>query len=136
MTRAARVAELVIVWAVMLAGGLALALWLVTVPWPAWGQSGNHGDGHAEHHDWYRGLQTPQGYSCCNADRPGRPGDCRPVQARPRDDGSWEAFFGGRWQSVPGERILPDSLNRVPLHAHICEQDGFVRCFLRGGGGT
>lgn len=93
-------------------------------------------DGHAQHHDWYRQLLTPQGYSCCNGDTPTKRGDCRPVQARPRDDGGWEAFYGGIWQTVPPERILPDRLNRVPLHAHICEQDGFVRCFLRGGGGT
>jgi hypothetical protein len=97
-------------------------------------QSGEHGDGHATNHDWYQYLKTPQGYSCCNGDATG--GDCRPVQARPRDDGQWEAYFGGHWQSVPTERILPDRLNRVPLHAHICEQDGYVRCFLRGGGGT
>lgn len=93
--------------------------------------------GHGDHgHGWYERLKTPQGYSCCRADLPGRPGDCRPVQARPRDDGSWEAFFGGRWHVVPPDRILPDHLNRIPLHAHICEQDGYVRCFLRGGGGT
>lgn len=125
------VSELVLWWAVMLAGGLTLAAWLIAVPWPAMGQ------GHGDHgHGWYEQLKTPQGYSCCRADLPGRPGDCRPVQARPRDDGSWEAFFGGRWQTVPPDRILPDRLNRVPLHAHICEQDGYVRCFLRGGAGT
>lgn len=87
-------------------------------------------DGHAQHHDWYKHLLTPQGYQCCDNR------DCRPVQARPRDDGSWEAFFGGRWQPVPPDRVLPDRLNRVPLHAHICEQDGYVRCFLKGGAGT
>lgn len=119
MTRAARIAELVIVWAVLLAGGIALASWLMTVPWPAAAQSGNHGDGHAEHHDWYRDLLTPHGYSCCNGTVDGREGDCRPVQARPRDDGSWEAFFGGAWRPIPPERILPDHLNRVPLHAHL-----------------
>lgn len=127
-----RLAELILWWAVMLAGGLTLAAWLVAVPWPTWAQH----RGHAEHHDWYRQLLTPQGYSCCNGDTPTKPGDCRPVQARPRDDGQWEAFFGGRWQTVPPDRILPDRLNRVPLHAHICEQDGYVRCFLKGGGGT
>jgi hypothetical protein len=97
-------------------------------------QSGEHGDGHAINHDWYQYLKTPHGYSCCKGDVTG--GDCRPVQARPREDGQWEAYFGGPWQPVPPERILPDQLNRVPLHAHICEQDGYVRCFLRGGGGT
>ena len=133
---ATRVAELVLWYALLLSVGLAVASWLVAVPWPAAAQSGARGDGHAEHHDWYKGLQTPNGYSCCNAQVDGNGGDCRPVQARPRDDGSWEAFFGGRWQSVPAERILPDRLNRVPLHSHLCEQDGYVRCFLRGGGGT
>lgn len=92
--------------------------------------------GHAQHHDWYRQLLTPQGFSCCNGDTADKVGDCRPVQAEPRDDGSWWAFFGGRWQPVPPDRILADRLNRVPLHAHICEQDGYVRCFLKGGGGT
>lgn len=86
--------------------------------------------GHAQHHDWYRQLKTPSGHSCCDNQ------DCRPVQARPRDDGGWEAFFGGEWRPIPPDRILPDRLNRVPLHAHICEQDGYVRCFLKGGGGT
>ena len=92
--------------------------------------------GHAENHDWYRGLLTPSGHSCCNGDTPEKRGDCRPVQARPTDDGGWEAFFGGEWRPIPPERILPDRLNRVPLSAHLCEQDGDVRCFLRGGGGT
>lgn len=112
---AGRIAEIVLVWALMLAGGCTLTSWLVTVPWPARAQSGARGDGHDQHHDWYRGLLTPQGYSCCNAGTEDKPGE---------------------WQPVPTERILPDQLNRVPLHAHICEQDGYVRCFLRGGGGT
>ena len=90
---------------------------------------------HTQHHDWYRSLQTPQGYSCCNGTVDGKEGDCRPVRAEARD-GEWWAYFGGRWQPVPPSRILPDRLNRVPLYAHICEQDGYVRCFLRGGGGT
>jgi hypothetical protein len=113
---------------------LLVAAGFATCQGPALAQSGEHGDGHATNHDWYKNLRTPQGYSCCNADETG--GDCRPVQARPREDGRWEAYFGGQWQPVPPERILPDRLNRVPLHAHICEQDGYVRCFLRGGGGS
>jgi len=32
--------------------------------------------------------------------------------------------------------ILPDDKNLQPLHAHICEQNGFVYCFLRGGSGN
>ena len=30
-------------------------------------QDGQHGQGHAENHDWYKELKQPQtGYSCCN----------------------------------------------------------------------
>lgn len=116
---------------VLVAGGVIASC----VDLRAHAQSGQRGDGHAEHHDWYRSLQTPHGTSCCNAQEDGQ-GDCRPVQARPSADGGWEAFVGGRWLSVPAERILPDHLNRVPLQSHICEQDNYVRCFLRGGSGT
>jgi len=115
-------------WAVLFVAMIALGL--VALGWGlARAQHGDHG------HGWYEHLKTPQGYSCCRADLPGRPGDCRPVQARPTDSGGWEAFFGGRWQPVPPDRILPDHLNRVPIRSHICEQDGYVRCFLRGGAG-
>ena len=98
------------------------------------GQSGMRGDGHAEHHDWYRTLKTKSGWSCCNGDE--GHGDCRPVQAHQRQDGEWEAYFSGAWQEIPADAILRDELNRVPLHAHICERAGFVYCFLKGGGGT
>ena len=36
----------------------------------------------------------------------------------------------------PEAGLLRDELNKVPLHAHICEQNGFVYCFLKGGGET
>jgi hypothetical protein len=97
-------------------------------------QSGNRGDGHAENHDWYRTLKTKSGWSCCSGDE--GHGDCRPVQAHQRQDGEWEAYFDGSWQEIPPDAILRDELNRVPLHAHICERAGFVYCFLRGGGGS
>ena len=42
------------------------------------------------------------------------------------------AYYGGSWQEIPADAILRDELNRVPLHAHICERTGFVYCFLRG----
>lgn len=114
--------------------GVVIAMLLVAPTVKATAQSGDHYDGHAQYHDWYKNLKTPQGYSCCNGNEHG--GDCRPAQARSRSDGQWEAFYGGRWQPVPAERILPDYLNQVPLHAHICEQDGYVRCFLKGGEGS
>jgi hypothetical protein len=91
--------------------------------------------GHAEGHDWYQHLKTRSGWSCCNAETADGNGDCRPVQARARDDGQWEAYYGGGWQIVPAEAILADSLNHEPFRAHICERAGFVYCFLRGGAG-
>ena len=106
----------------------------VAVNGPAWAQSGNRGDGHAENHDWYRTLKTKSGWSCCSGDE--GHGDCRPVLAHQRQDGEWEAYFSGAWQEIPRDAILRDELNRVPLHAHICERAGFVYCFLKGGGGT
>ncbi len=92
-------------------------------------------NGHAENHDWYRLLKRGT-YSCCNGDQPGNMGDCRPVHAAPQKDGTWRVFIGGQWIDVPPDTILPDELNKVPLHAHVCEQDGYIRCFLKGGGGT
>jgi len=121
------VAFLVLIVLVALAG-------VVVVYKPARAQSGNHGDGHAQNHDWYRELKTKSGWSCCNGDE--GHGDCRPAQARQRFDGQWEAYYGGTWQEIPADAILRDELNRVPLHAHICERAGFVYCFLRGGGGS
>ena len=55
----------------------------------AWGvsdlaraQSGNHGDGHAENHDWYQNLTQPDtGFSCCNGSTSSVEGDCRPTRA-------------------------------------------------------
>jgi len=47
-----------------------------------------------------------------------------------------ERIIDQSWQEIPPDAILRDDLNRVPLHAHICERAGFVYCFLRGGGGT
>ena len=102
---------------------------------PSLAQSGAHSDGHAEHHDWYKELKTRSGWSCCNADAPGAPGDCRPVKARQTTDGHWEAFFNGKWQDIPWDAILPDELNKVPIYAHICARNDFVYCFLKAGPG-
>jgi hypothetical protein len=96
----------------------------------AFAQSGEHGDGHAEGHDWYGTLKSQLGWSCCNGNKDH--GDCRPVQARSRMDGQWEAYYSGGWHLIPPETILGDELNKDPLHAHICEQYGFVYCFLKG----
>lgn len=103
-------------------------------------QSGTHGAGHAENHDWYKDLKMRSGASCCNGQRqlPGGQiqGDCRPVKARPRDSGEWEALVDGEWRLIPPDAILPDHLNKEPLHAHICaHQQGMIYCFLRAGPG-
>lgn len=91
-------------------------------------------DGHAQNHDWYQHLKTKAGYSCCNGDVDH--GDCRTVRARPRLDGQWEAQILGGWWQVPPEAILRDELNQQPLHAHICERNGRIYCFLRPGNGS
>ena len=101
--------------------------------------------GHAENHDWYKYLNTQSGKSCCSGDRDH--GDCRIAQARQRSDGQWEAYFRGSlspglfpgymgWFIISPDVILPDDKNLQPLHAHICEQNGFVYCFLRGESGS
>lgn len=116
--------------------GAAFALALFTVVMAlqnrAWGQ-----DGHAENHDWYKELRSNAGHSCCNALTADGKGDCRPVSARPRDNGNgWEAWYNGQWNRIPDSAILPDEFNLVPLYAHICEQGGWIHCFLKGGGGS
>jgi hypothetical protein len=102
------------------------------------GQTGAHGDGHAQHHDWYRSLTKPgTATSCCNAMRPDGEGDCRPVRAVLRE-GEWFALIPGEgWLPVPRDVILPDDMNREPLEAHACRSKaGTWHCFLRKGGGT
>ena len=110
---------------------LAVAAWAALAMWGvadmARAQSGERGHGHAQYHDWYKELKNGEGVECCNAQTTHGDGDCRPVSARPRENG-WEAYFNGTWHRIPQGAILPDSLNKVPLHAHICEQSGFVRC--------
>jgi hypothetical protein len=104
------------------------------VPVTSHAQIDSHGDGHVLNHDWYRDLKTKSGWSCCNGDD--GYGDCRPVHARLRIDGQWEAYFDRKWQEVPPDAILRDELNKAPLQAHICERAGFIYCFLRAGSGS
>jgi hypothetical protein len=47
-----------------------------------------------------------------------------------------EKIIGQQKGEFDSTQFVRDELNRVPLHAHICERAGFVYCFLRGGGGT
>jgi hypothetical protein len=98
-------------------------------------QDGQRGHGHAQHHDWYKELKNGEGVECCNALTAHGDGDCRPVSARPRGNG-WEAFYNWMWNRIPQGAILPDAMNKVPLYSHICEQSGYVHCFLKGGAGS
>ena len=70
-------------------------------------QDGQHGQGHAENHDWYKDLKQPQtGYSCCNGRTGTTDGDCRPTRAYLNDDGMWYALLDGQWVPVPPRVVL------------------------------
>ena len=94
--------------------------------------SGQHGQGHAENHDWYKELKQPgTGYSCCNGTVNGIEGDCRPTRAYLQDDGTWRALIDGRWVEVPPRVVLkqlaPDG------NSHVCaSRSGLIYCFLGG----
>ena len=95
-------------------------------------QSGNHGEGHAENHDWYRELKQPgTNMSCCNGTLNGIEGDCRPTRAYVDDNGTWRALMDGRWIVVPPRVVLqslaPDG------GSHICaNRTGTIYCFMGG----
>ncbi|MDP2333585.1 MAG: hypothetical protein Q8M19_23165 [Reyranella sp.] len=94
--------------------------------------AGNHGQGHAENHDWYEKLKQPgSNASCCNGTKDGVEGDCRPTRAYQKDDGVWYALLNGRWVPVPPRVVLkqlaPDG------NSHICaSKGGMIYCFLGG----
>ena len=94
--------------------------------------SGQHSQGHAENHDWYKELKQPgTGYSCCNGTVNGIEGDCRPTRAYLQDDGTWRALIDGSWVEVPPRVVLkqlaPDG------NSHICaSRSGLIYCFLGG----
>ncbi|UYN95958.1 MAG: hypothetical protein KIT25_03150 [Enhydrobacter sp.] len=95
-------------------------------------QDGHRGQGHAEHHDWYRELKQPgTNLSCCNGTSNGVEGDCRPTRAYQDDEGRWRAMINGRWIPVPPRVVLkqlaPDG------GSHICvSRSGLIYCFLGG----
>ena len=95
-------------------------------------QDGQHGQGHAENHDWYKELKQPgTGFSCCNGTTNGIEGDCRPTRAYLTDDGQWRALINGEWVPVPPRVVLkqlaPDG------RSHICaSRSGLIYCFLGG----
>jgi len=87
-------------------------------------QSGNHGDGHAEHHDVYRAWVRPgTGMSCCNNE------DCRPTRAYMEEDGLWRAWDGERWLIIPPHALLPAD-SAKDGRSHLCSSSvGTVFCF-------
>jgi hypothetical protein len=110
---------------------LVLVLAIGSVIDLAQAQSGNRGDGHAEHHDMYKDWEQPDvGGSCCNAQSADDPaGDCRPTTAYIGDDGRWHARIGPGpedFATVPPNKILHRA---VDGRCHICEQLGTVICF-------
>jgi hypothetical protein len=106
------------------AASLLLAL-LAPIP-TARAQEGWQGVGHAQHHEWYRGLIQPAtGLSCCDSR------DCRPTRAYVDHHGWWHAMLNGRWKRVPPETVLntvaPDG------NSHICaDAEGHIHCFVGG----
>lgn len=111
---------------------LSLALIGVAASGGAFPQDGHHGNGHAQHHDWYQELKQPgTGYSCCNGTINGVEGDCRPTRAYQGDDGNWRALIDGRWVSVPPRVVLKELA--LDGRNHICaSRSGVIFCFLGG----
>ena len=93
---------------------------------------GQHGQGHAQNHDWYQDLKQPDtGYSCCNGSANGIEGDCRPTRAYLTEEGQWRALIDGQWVLIPPRVVLkqlaPDG------RSHICaSRSGMIYCFLGG----
>ena len=118
----------------MRAAIVAILLALVGAPVGAgaFAQDGQHGQGHAENHDWYRDLKQPgTGASCCNGTTSGIEGDCRPTRAYIGDDGVWRALIDGHWTVVPPRVVLQ---NLAPDgNSHICaNRSGSIYCFIGG----
>lgn len=98
---------------------------LPVIATPSQAQSGQHGAGHAEHHDWYKDKQSPAfSHSCCNAQQT-KPdgtveGDCRPVRAFLADDGIWRAIVDGEPVpvSIPQATIMKEQA--PDGNAHLC----------------
>ena len=64
--------------------------------------------------EWFEGLKTPSGQSCCDL------GDCRRVHAEWRGDTrGWWALVNGKWRPVPVDKVLstPPSIDGA---AYLC----------------
>jgi hypothetical protein len=66
----------------------------------------------ARAHEWYTGLRSPDGMSCCNQR------DCRPVAYRINPDtGREEINANGAWYPVEYDKVLPFSSPDGDSHA-------------------
>jgi hypothetical protein len=94
--------------------------------------SGRHGDGHAQHHDWYKDLRQPDtGSRCCNGSTDGQVGDCRPAPSYMGEDGFWRVWDGRDWLVVPRSKII--TMPTPDRGTHLCELYGKVFCFITSG---
>jgi hypothetical protein len=97
--------------------------------------------GHDKFHEFYKGLKSPEGESCCNEK------DCHPVDGRFVPEGTDGRFaleirIKGRWVPVPRDRILPQPSPDGGVHAcysdpapFMTETEGglIIRCVVIGG---
>lgn len=114
---------LLILWSMVLVVGLLSALHLARAEHPMQDQ--------AIHEKFYSTWQRPDDrqYSCCGEH------DCYPVEAK-LEGGTW--FFKhretGNWLPVPVEKIETERDNPDGRN-HVCaNSEGFVFCFIPGGG--
>jgi hypothetical protein len=81
-------------------------------------------------HEWYTGLRSPDGMSCCNER------DCRPVAYRINSDtGREEINANGAWHPVEYDKVLPFSSPDGDSHACWGEAAGrpVFRCIILPG---
>jgi hypothetical protein len=81
-------------------------------------------------HEWYTGLRSPDGMSCCNER------DCRPVAYRINPDtGREEINANGAWHPVEYDKVLPFSSPDAGSHACWGEAAGrpIFRCIILPG---
>jgi hypothetical protein len=95
--------------------------------------------GHDAFHEFYRGLKSPEGESCCNER------DCHPVEGRyvPQAGGYiLEILISKRWVKVPQDRILRQPSPDGGVHACYSDPAPFmteptpglvIRCVIIGG---
>jgi hypothetical protein len=84
----------------------------------------------ARAHEWYTGLRSPDGMSCCNQR------DCRPVAYRMNPDtGREEINANGVWYPVEYDKVLPFSSPDGGSHACWGEAAGrpVFRCIILPG---